>query len=124
MQLYLQVEQSLASAVQAAQGHAAIDQADRVEGALLHNTQQQGQLVVLHAAGDRQQQLRGLPRLGCSCLQVGMDQVAGVARRAQRRLQRLGAQLPPVAGVDIARLQPGGGAGLRAERYCCPCSRA
>ena len=56
--------------------------------------------------------------------QVGVGQVSGMPGRAQGRLQGLGTELPPVAGIDIARLQPGGRAGLVAKLVLLARSRA
>jgi hypothetical protein len=120
VQLHFQVKQATRAAVQTAQCDAAVHQAHRVKGALLHDAQQQGQLVPLHAAGHRQQHLIGLACLPVQLLQVGVHQVAGVPGGPQGWLQGLGAQLPPVAGIDIARLQPGAGPGLAAEFVLLP----
>ncbi|MBK6509043.1 MAG: hypothetical protein IPG06_05925 [Haliea sp.] len=71
---------------------------------------------VLHAAGHGQQQLIGLVGLRVQLLQVGVHQIARVPRRAEGRLQRVGGELPPVARVDVARLQAGSGARGCAEQ--------
>jgi hypothetical protein len=78
-------------------------------------TQQQGQLVPLHAARYCHQHFPGLASCPVQLLQLGVDQVTGVSGGAQRGLQGLGAQLPPEAGIDVTGLQPGGGPGRAAE---------
>ena len=115
VELDFQVEQAAGPAVQATQGHTAVHQADGAERTLLDDTQQQGQLVPLHAAGHRQQHFTGLATLPVQLLQLGVNQVPGMPGGPQCGLQGFGAQLPPVARVDVPRLQAGRGAGWIAE---------
>ena len=52
--------------------------------------------------------------------QVGVGEVSGMPGRAQGRLQGLGIELPPEAGIDIARLQTGRRAGIVAKLVLLP----
>ena len=115
VQLDFQVEQAVGAAVDAAQYYAAVHQPDRRKGALLDNPQQQRELVALHGARHGHQHFLGLATLAVQFLQLGVYQVTGVPGRPQRRLQGLGAQLPPEAGVDIPGLQAGGSPGRVAK---------
>ena len=56
----------------------------------LHDTQQQGDLLALHAARHRQHYFTGLLCLPMQLPQVRVDQIAGVAGRAEGGLQHLG----------------------------------
>ncbi len=105
MQLHFQVKHALLIGMKAGEGHAAVYQADRRKRALLDDAQQQGHLFLAHAARRCQQQFVGRAGVTMQGLQMGVHEVGGVAGRAQRRLQRSGIQLPPVAGGDIPGTQ-------------------
>ena len=115
VQLDFQMKEGAVGGMEAGQGDAAVDQANRVERALLDNAQQQCQLLLVHAAGGRQQQLPGTAGLAVQRPQMGVHQIGAVAGGPQGWLQGFRAQLPPIAGGHFPRAQPGRGPGIAAK---------
>ena len=90
----------------AGQQHAATDQPRHGEVAGLRHAQQQRKLLPRHGVGHRQGQRLGRAGAPVHIAQVGVDQVGGVPGGAQRRLQGLGAELPPETAVAVPWAQP------------------